>query len=274
MLKQPAWKSKKFPMQAIVSRTGGKSRLRKTIIPLIPDHDRYVELFVGGGSIFFGHQQSKEEIINDLDKDIYNIYKDTKEVGDKIKGREFKPSREKWWRLLRQKKFHSPIERLYRNLYVTKMSFGGSRMSYIGDKEETRERFNKSSLPQKWQNDKFKQRLKDVKIENKDFKELIRKYDGAKTFFYLDPPYSRADKNKDYIVTGVTIEDVYNALKNIKGKFLLSYDDVPEAKKIFKNFNIIRVATKHSDGKGGQTLDRCELLIANYPISRGGGSCK
>ena len=38
---------KKFkPMRGIVARTGGKSRLRKTIIPLIPDHERYVELFM------------------------------------------------------------------------------------------------------------------------------------------------------------------------------------------------------------------------------------
>lgn len=258
------------PMEGIVSRTGGKSRLRKTIIPLIPDHERYVELFVGGGSIFFAKPVSQEEIVNDFDKDIYDIFNDTKKVGDKMKGREFKPSREKWWRLLRQKKFHSPQERLYRNLYVSKLSFSGTRKSYIGDKAEAKLRFERMKLPKKWQDNRYKERLKDVKIENKDFKDLIRKYDGTKTFFYLDPPYSRADENNDYAVTGVTIEDVFNALKNIKGKFLLSYDDVPEAKKIFKNFNIIRVPTKHSSGKGGQDLDRCELLIANYPLTRVG----
>ena len=194
-----------------------------------------------------------------------------------MKGREFIPSREKYWKLVKQKKFHSPAERLYRNIYISIMSFSGSRLSYIGDSVAAKARTRGSGgpgppLPNKWQSDKYKQRLQDVKIENKDFKDVIRKYDGAKTFFYLDPPYSKADKNKDYIVTGVTIEDVYNALKNIKGKFLLSYDDVPEAKKIFKRFNIIKVPTKHSDGRGGQ-VGRCELLIANYPISRAGERC-
>ena len=268
-IKQKKYKS----MDGIVSRTGGKSRLKRLIISLIPEHERYVELFVGGGSVFFGKPASKEEVVNDLDKDIYDIFRDTKQVGEMMKGREFKPSKEKFWRLVRQKKFHSPQERLYRNLYVSKLSFSGSRLSYIGDKAATQVRAERLSLPQKWQDNRYKERLKDVKIENKDFKDVIRKYDGAKTFFYLDPPYSRADKNKDYIVTGVTIEDVYNALKNIKGKFLLSYDNVPEAKKIFKNYNIIKVPTKHASGKGGQTLERCELLIANYPITRPGKGC-
>ena len=66
---------------------------------------------------------------------------------------------------------------------------------------------------------------------------------------------------------GVTIEEVYNAVKNIKGKFLISYDDVPEAKQVFKQFNIIRVETRYNKGTGGATLGACELLIANYPIS-------
>ena len=135
----------------------------------------------------------------------------------------------------------------------------------IGDQTEElilsgKSKFSKRIYPKKWQNDKFKERLKDTTILNEDFRKVIKKYDAPDTFFYLDPPYSRADKNKDYVETGVTIDDVYNAVKNIKGKFLLSYDDVPEAKKLFKNYNILRVPTKYQSGKGGITKKVCELL--------------
>ena len=41
-------------MRPIISRSGGKSKLLKVILPLIPEHEIYVEPFIGGGSVFFG----------------------------------------------------------------------------------------------------------------------------------------------------------------------------------------------------------------------------
>jgi len=262
-------------MQAIVPRTGGKNLLKNTIVKLIPEHKTFVELFVGGGGVFFAHPKSEKEVVNDLDKDIFDIYRDTKAVGDKMKGRKFTPNREKFWRLHDQKNFKSNTERLYRNLYLSIVSFGGTRMSYIGPKKEKailEGKYPGSILPVKWQNDQFKERLKDVTILNQDFRNVIKKYDSKDTFFYLDPPYSRADKNKDYIHTGVTADDVFNAVKNIKGKFLMSYDNTPEAKKIFKNFNIMKVPTAYHSGNpkdrpGGVSKKVCELLISNYNVN-------
>lgn len=271
-------KKKHRPMPNIVSRTGGKNFLKSTIVPMIPDHETYVELFVGGGSVFFSHPQSKKEVINDLDKDIFNLYRDAKSVGDKIEGKDFSPSREKFWRLLKQKNFKTPQERLYRNIFVSMNSFGGSRKSYIGEKTANSYLNDPSKVsrkfPQKWQTDQFKERLKDTTILNQDFKGVIKKYDSPTTFFYLDPPYSRADKNQNYTHTGVTIHDVYNAVKSIKGKFLISYDDVPEARKIFKDFNVIRVPTSYASGKGGVTKKVCELLIYNYNITKPKKKCE
>tara|TARA_R110000803_G_scaffold122954_2_gene190956 strand:- start:234 stop:1166 length:933 start_codon:yes stop_codon:yes gene_type:complete len=258
------------PMGPIVSRTGGKSRLAKRINSLIPEHEIYVELFVGGGSVFFNKgYRSRKEVVNDLDSDIADIYRDFKSVGDKIIGKSFIPTRGEFDKLLRTTKHRGdPVSRLYRNIYVSKFSFSGNRSSYIGKNQESFRGFNnlQNGIP-KYNTGNHQRRLQGVTIESADFKKLIKKYDSPKTFFYLDPPYSRAAKNKDYVEVGVTIEEVYNAVKNIKGKFLISYDDVPEAKQIFKQFNIIRVETKYNDGKGGQTIGACELLIANYPIS-------
>ncbi len=262
------------PLKQIVSRTGGKRLLKNRIIDNIPPHEVYVEPFVGSGAVFFGRKlRPPVEVINDLDKDIYHIFKDSQAVGDKIKDKKFIPTREKYHRLVRQTKFRNPVERLYRNIYISRNSFGGSRRSYIGDKSAAGPKYQKGIID-KWQNSQYKDRLKGVKIYNQDFKKILKRWDSPESFFYLDPPYSRAEKNKDYIEVGVTINEVYDAVKDLKGKFILSYDDVPEARKIFKDFNIKKVSTSYADGRGGTKMAVCELLISNYPLKIDTGKCK
>ena len=40
-----------------ICRMGGKSKLRKTIIEMIPEHTCYVELFFGAGWVYFGKEE-------------------------------------------------------------------------------------------------------------------------------------------------------------------------------------------------------------------------
>ena len=58
-----------------ISRMGGKSKLRKTIIEMIPEHSCYIELFFGAGWVYFGKEPSKVEVINDIDKELINLFK-------------------------------------------------------------------------------------------------------------------------------------------------------------------------------------------------------
>lgn len=53
-----------------ILRMGGKSRLRKTIIDMLPEHTCYVELFFGAGGVYFGKEPSKVEFVNDIDKEL------------------------------------------------------------------------------------------------------------------------------------------------------------------------------------------------------------
>lgn len=54
-----------------------------------------------------------------------------------------------------------------------------------------------------------------------------------------------------------------NRLANIMGKFIMSINDVPEIREMFRNFIIQDVPTKYSIGK--ETVKSvAELLIMNY----------
>jgi len=93
-----------------------------------------------------------------------------------------------------------------------------------------------------WAIVKYAEAWKDVVIENLDFRQVIRKYDGGRTVFYLDPPYP--DRSKDYYGTPFTVGDlreVAQMLTQIKGRFLLKLD-----KKTYDLISDILPASKYN----------------------------
>jgi DNA adenine methylase len=54
---------------------GGKSKLSKTIIEMMPAHKAYCEVFAGAAWVFFRKPPSKYEVINDLDSDLICFYR-------------------------------------------------------------------------------------------------------------------------------------------------------------------------------------------------------
>lgn len=246
-------------LRGIVGRLGGKSRLCKEIVTYFPTHEVYVEPFVGGGSIFFQKAPSPMEVINDLDSDVLSIYQDILIVPDEVfQNYKFINDKDLFYKL-RDEFPTEPEERLYRNLCLSYLSFGSNRRSF----SYTRDRKVFGGYLKRHLKD-YKERLKDCKIHNEDYKKVIECYDGEDTFFYLDPPYSERKKSWGYIDC-VEVQDVYEALKNIKGKFLLSYDDKPIIREVFKDYFIKEVHTNWSV-KGGQGDNKVELLISNYEL--------
>jgi len=246
-------------------RVGGKTKLRKQIVSKIPEHKIYVEPFVGGGSVFFEKEPVQTNAINDLDNDIYNIYVDMKNVGDTMTDKNFFPEKELFWTLMKQTEFKNDSDRLYRNLYISLNSFSCDRTSFVGPGYvKTRKKTINSSTGKKWKTTKWKKFLNNnnVDIHNEDFASIIKQYDSEDTFIYLDPPYSKS--SKDYVVGGIDPYQIFDALHGIKSKFILSYDNSHEIKKIFSKYNIVQVETKYSRaGEINNYIGR-ELLISNF----------
>jgi DNA adenine methylase len=249
------------PLMSPYGRLGGKSRLKKTIIKYFPlnyTNMTYIEPFFGGGSLFFHKLPSKKEIINDLDKNIYILmegfkkydgYKISDSINDEytkdkfLKIKEFKPS--------------TAYEKFIQLLVLNKTSFFSDLKVFgktFGNKIKIRTNYE----------DKYNTRLKDTIILNKDYKEVIKKYDSPNSFFYLDPPYSMSKDNKYYDNQSIDINELYNILKNIKGKFLLSYDDDEYTRRLFKDFKIVDVMTTYSHTQHIENRIKKEILVMNY----------
>lgn len=245
----------------IIRRVGGKSKLQKEINLMIPNHEIYAEPFVGGGSIFLYKSPAKINIINDLDEDIINIWKDVYDLSvDIYESMKFIPNRELFKSYLNKKSFDSNYDRLYRNLYLSKVSFSGNRLTYGGDKQciSTAKKIKNISLQLK--------NTSNLEIYNEDYKTIIKKFDSKDTFFYLDPPYEieTMTNNWGYKNLNVTPQEICDLLKSIKGKFILSYNKSETIKNIFKDFYIENVITKYTLGRGNNTKIKEELIIKNF----------
>jgi len=238
-------------INAPFARMGGKRKLAVRLIKMFPkDYKIYVEPFVGAGNIFFRvpKREGVKYVINDKDKTIYRILKALRDRGDEINKniKRTKPSREAF-NAIRDKKNRTVEE----DLQLTKHSFFASRKSY-----------NLQSPDIKTDYSKHHEELKGVTVLNDDFAKVIRAYNTPATFFYLDPPYESKDM-KDY-EDYVTPEQVFDAVKTIKGKFMISYNDSPNIRRVFAQYNIKGINTVYAATSTSDARVAHEVVITNY----------
>ncbi|MEN9587017.1 MAG: Modification methylase DpnIIA, partial [Pseudomonadota bacterium] len=249
-----------------IAWVGGKSQLTRTIIPLIPEHTCYVEVFAGAAWVLFRKPESKAEIINDINLDLVTLYR----VLQNHK-QAFVDYFEHW--LVSRSDFErlrgvdpatlTDIQRAARFFYLVKTSFGAKMVKpTFGVARTTGPRLNLLTLDADLE--VVRQRLARVYIENRPYVDLIRLHDTPKTFFYLDPPYW--DCEDDYgkgLFGKADFERLRNELAGCKAKWLVSINNVPQIRELFKAFNIREVETSYSLSAVGRK-PVTELLISNY----------
>jgi DNA adenine methylase len=115
------------------------------------------------------------------------------------------------------------------------------------------------------------QYTKDWRIENLDFRELIKRYDGQYTFFYLDPPYITSGNRYEYSFTLNDFKDLKNILDNVNGYWLMneSERDFEKIKEIFgepKTTKKYATSIHHNRGSKKHSSYRLEGFWANFDI--------
>ena len=283
-----------------VSRVGNKTAILHILYALFPlNYGRFIDVFGGSGSVLLGKPTVDSfEVYNDFDRNLVNLFRCMKdrtmatirELGfchlnsreDFIAIRRFFDherfnDRYLTEELLLTEIMLPPLEgaelkelrkritedhdvrRAAMFLKLLRNSYSSSGKSFASQPFDIRKLFG---LIQELEG-----RMANVVVENQDFETLIRHYDRPDAFFYLDPPYYSTE---DMYEAGFGNEDhirLRDILGNIKGRFLLSYNDCPEIRGLYEGFSlfyfsrIYSMAQRYEAGKEFK-----ELLIANYDL--------
>lgn len=249
-------------MNSFISWIGGKKLLREKILEQFPESnsfDRYIEVFGGAGWVLFSRDRhARIEVYNDVNSNLVNLYRCVKyhpeELQKELDG--LLMSRELFFDMLQETRGLTDIQRAARFFTVIKESFGTDCHSFGIRPRNLQKAVDFITMASG--------RLQSVVIENVDFEHLISTYDSPKALFYLDPPYYEAEK---YYPDRFQPEDhdrLKHSLDNIKGKFVLSYNDCLQIQDMYKEYNIISVDRNDnlSPQDGGRRYR--EVIIKNF----------
>lgn len=253
---------------------GGKRNLAKRICAIIDATPcvTYAEPFVGMGGIFLRRStRPKAEVINDRGRDIANLFRILqRHYPQFLDTLRFQlTTRAEFERLIAvDPDTLTDLERAARFLYLQRTAFGGKVSGRNFGVDRARPgRFNLSTLEPMLED--LHSRLSGVTIECLDWSAFIPRYDSADTLFYLDPPYWGCED--DYgkaMFARADFERVAQQHATIRGRFILSLNDLPEVRHTFAAFQLAEIRTTYtiSGKRNDQGGSRAELLISNWPL--------
>lgn len=253
-------------MKTLLKYPGAKNRIAPWIIKHIPPHKVYCEPFLGSGAVFMNKEPAYNEILNDLDDDIYNFFRVVRE------------HHEEFCRLIGATPYSrteysaayvdepvSDLERARKFAVKCWQGFG------CGNKYKNGYRRGigaKSPNPAKtWAKLPetiilAAERLKNAQIEHKDALELIKDLYGKDTFIYVDPPYLQ-DTRKSYLynheMTDEQHAELLQIVKESDCKIMISaYEN-----KLYDNV-LADWKKEHKSTTAECSRKRTETLYMNY----------
>jgi len=252
---------------------GGKKLLTPFLLELIPEHSSYIEVFGGSATLLINKKRSTLEVYNDIDSSVVNLLLVIRDYPKKFKHKLlYTPYSRKVYEIAisdyKPKVIGRDITCAINFFFLLQASYNARIGAGFQSTNRTKRMVNDT-----WKNRSknildIARRLSGVLIECQDFREIIDRYDYPDAFFFCDPPYYGKEK---YYVNDFSKRDhldLCKILKNIDGKFLLTYNKCTKIKRLYRKFYIIEEdAITSVDLKAKKRQIQTHLIIANYDIS-------
>ena len=296
----PRIESEVIVIKTPVSRVGNKTAILHILYALFPiQYGRFIDVFGGSGSVLLGNPEiCPFEVYNDFDRNLANLFRCMKErtmavirelgfchlnsredfiairrffenekFDDKYLSEDLRltqimfppPEAKELTEMRKRITSDNDVRRAAMFLKLLRFSYSSSGKSYASQPFDIQKLFGLIS--------QLQDRMANVVVENQDFETLIKHYDRPDAFFYLDPPYFSTE---DMYEVGFGWDDhvrLRDMLKNIKGKFLLSYNDCDEIRELYNGFSMFDFSRTHSMAQRYEAgKEFKELLIGNYDL--------
>jgi len=279
---------KDIKLKTFIRWFGNKSKHLKHILSHLPENiDTYIEPFIGSGAVFLSIKPNKW-IINDLNKDLINVWENIKnnpntiiqlydifekdfkklskndkllycrEITENIDKLEYNTMRASLYLLMKQCVYMGHI------FIKNKFYFNSLDLNILSDKF-----FNFKNIYENFNNVSNFLNTGSGKILNKDYKEVLKKTKKG-DFVFLDPPYIEDydykfnyNKNENNKLNDIFLWELYNQVKKLdeKGvKWLMTQAETKEIKNIFKEYTITKFPVYRACNKSYIN----ELIIKNY----------
>ena len=259
---------------------GGKAYYAEWLIERFPDHRVYVEPFGGAANVLLRKPQSEVEVYNDVDDRVVNLFRVVRDPEQFERLRmllDLTPyARGEFAGLLELPPSDDPVEKARRFFAICRQARGGMGMSKLSKNcwaYSRRTRRDMAEPVSKYLSaidglEDVAARLRTVMIESRPAIELIPRYDGEDSFFYLDPPYMPETRHGNKAATyahEMTVDDhaaLLDALLQIKGKAMLSGYAAPLYDEKLKTWRREELKTKAHMANSGE--ERTEVIWFNY----------
>ena len=209
-------------------------------------------------------QPAKVEELNDLNGQLINLYRVVQHHFDEFV-RQFQwtlTSREVFARLQSTPPdCMTDIQRAARFFYLQHNAFGGKICDQHFGTATTGKAWNAAQIADKLQ--VARNRLSGVYVENESWERCFQRYDREHTFFYADPPYWQTagyDRSFDW----PQYELLAKMMRECKGKVMLSINDHPDIRELFKGFRITELNLVYSISRDKTQKTSGELVICNW----------
>ena len=269
---------------------GGKSKAIKTLSPWFPKTiSEYREPFIGGGSIAIEITKSNPDIpvwINDLYVPLYNFWVQLRDRGEELservreekqrtldegdKDKVTAKAKELFNKYKEEIDTYDDFEKAVAFFIMNKCSFSGLTENSTFSQSASNSNFSLVGADKLAQ---FSKLIKNWKITNVDYSEVMKAHGSRDTFIFLDPPYDIKDflygKNREMhkkFDHERFADDVYICVH----KFMITYNVNDRLKELYKNYNLkewkLRYSMAHRGDKGTDENIKTELLVTNYSI--------
>ncbi len=217
---------------------GGKFYLLSTLLPLLPPHTTYVEVFGGAAHLLFAKPPSPIEVYNDIDDHLVTFFRTLQRT-------DLFPtflrqalltlySHEEYQTALyyfqQGQQEHNALMKAVMFWVIVNGSMSGRYMASWSVAVSHSRRGMPSKISRYFTSLECLQgahrRLQKIIILQQDFRKVLHDWDSPDTFFYCDPPYvPETRKSPQQYVHEMSLQDhkdLVSVLLTLKGKVLLS----------------------------------------------------